>query len=157
MFQTAVLVNAFVCLGRRGHKMQTPLSEIHGLMDHYFRKEHWLSKFPEPWTEGGALWSISRGMKLTAQGNGARWIASSMVHTQLARGAKLSFVYDFLAGSSVAFSSLRYILDAARAPLHTDLSDEEFVKVYGLSRRLSFKAAGTRKVPQHNLWDGVYE
>ena len=100
---------------------------------------------------------IARGMKFTAECNGARWIANSIVCNQIQRGTKLSFVFDFISGSTAGFSSLRYTLDAARAPLHTDLTDEEFLMVYGLSRKLSFKVAAPRKVSSHDIWAGIYD
>ena len=50
---------------------------------------------------------IARGMKFTAECNGARWIANSIVCNQIQRGTKLSFVFDFISGSTAGFSSLR--------------------------------------------------
>ena len=98
---------------------------------------------------------IRRGMLLTAEGQGGRWIAHSMVANQLARGTKLSFVYDFVAGAA-DFSSLKYTLDAARKPLSSDLDDEDFAALYGISRLLRFKRAVPRKVWQHDVWTDIY-
>ena len=71
------------------------------------------------------------------------------------RGAKLSFVYDFVSGKA-DFSSLKYTLDAARKPLRTDLSEEDFTALYGISRRLAFKPSAPRKQWQHDAWADVY-
>ena len=94
-------------------------------------------------------------MLSTAEGQAGRWIAHSMVTCQLARGARLSFVYDFVSGKA-AFSSLKYTLDAARKPLRTDLGDEDFTALYGISRRLAFKPAEPRKRWQQDAWTNVY-
>ena len=101
------------------------------------------------------MWGIAKGMKFTVECNGARWIANSTVRTQVQRGNSLHFVYDFISGQA-DFSSLRYTMDAARAPLHTDLSDEEFLQVYGLSRKLTFKDAAPRKATPHDMWGDIY-
>ena len=71
------------------------------------------------------------------------------------RGAKLSFVYGVVSGNA-GFSSPKYTLDAARKPLRTDLSEEDFALLYGISRRLAFKPAAPRKEWQQDAWADVY-
>ena len=101
--------------------------------------------------------SIARGMKFTAECNGARWIANSIVCNQIQRGTTLSFVFDFMSGAAIGYDSLRYTRDAARLPLHTDSTDEEFLKVYGLSRKLSLNFALPRKVVPYDMWADIYD
>ena len=78
-----------------------------------------------------------------------------MVQNQVARGHRLSFVYDFVNGAA-DLTSLQFTLDAARSPLRTDLDDDDFKALYGISRRLSFKLAAPRKVWQHDVFADTY-
>ena len=57
---------------------------------------------------------------------------------------------------SADFSSLKYTLDAARKPLRSDLDDDDFAALYGISRRLRFKLATPRKPWQHDVWTDIY-
>ena len=132
-----------------------PLPELYALLDHYFRNEQWLQTKPDGWTEGGEMPGIRSGMLLTTEGQGGRWIAHSLVQNQIARGRRLSFVYDFVNGTA-DISSLQFTLDAARSPLRTDLDDDDFEALYGISRRLFFKLAAPRKVWQHDVFADIY-
>ena len=52
---------------------------------------------------------------------------------------------------------LKYIQDAAQAPLKQCLDDAAFEKKYGLKRRLQFDHYKPRNTPSKlNLWEGVY-
>ena len=127
-----------------------PLTQLYGLLDHYFKNEEWLRTKPDDWTEGGIMQDLRRGMLLTSGGRGGQWVASSVVSNQLQRGHKLSFVYDFMA-CAAGFGSIRYVLDAARKPLREDLDEEDFAAMYGIPRRLRFKHAAARKVRLHDV------
>ena len=82
---------------------------------------------------------------------------TAFFYQQLARGAKLSFVYDLVTGAA-EFSSLQYTLDAAKPPLRTDLDDDaEFESLYGISRRLRFRLAVPRKAWRRDVFTDIYE
>ena len=137
-------------------KRQVALTEqLFALMDHYFRNEQWLRTKPDNWTEGGVMPDVRRGMLLTSGGRGGQWVAHSVVSNQLARGSKLSFVYDFVADAA-GFDAMKYVLDAARGPLREDLDEDEFAALYGIPRYLRFKPASTRKVRQYDIWADIY-
>ena len=141
------------CLGQ---KRQVALTEqLFALMDHYFRNEQWLRTKPDNWTEGGVMPDVRRGMLLTSGGRGGQWVAHSVISNQLARGSKLSFVYDFVADAA-GFDAMSYVLDAAREPLREDLDEDEFAALYGIPRYLRFKHASTRKVRQYDIWADIY-
>ena len=99
--------------------------------------------------------SIRNGMLLTVGGHGGHRVAYNMVFGQLARGSKLSFVYDFVAGAG-DFSASKFTLDAARKPLRGDLDEDEFKAMYGVSRFLRFKPAAPRKAWQYDVWSDLY-
>ena len=100
---------------------------------------------------------IRRGIQSSVGATGGRWAANSIFYQQLARGAKLSFVYDLVTGTA-EFSSLKYTLDAAKPPLRTDLDeDAEFESLYGISRRLRFRHAVPRKAWRNDVFTDIYE
>ena len=49
------------------------------------------------------------------------------------------------------------IVFAEKRPLAKTSSEEEFVHLYGLSRRLTFKAAVARPVLDHDWWSELYD
>ena len=129
--------------------------QLFALMDHYFRNEQWLRSKPDTWTEGGVMPDVRQGMLLSSGSRGGQWVAYSVISNQLARGSKLSFVYDFVADAA-GFDAMKYVLDAGREPLREDLDEAEFAALYGIPRYLRFKHATTRKVRQYDIWADIY-
>ena len=145
---------------RRGQsdKREVPLAELYTILEQFFRSDHWLrAQSTDGWADGGVMKGIRRGIQSSVGATGGRWVANSIFYQQLARGAKLSFVYDLVTGAA-EFSSLKYTLDAAKPPLRTDLDDDaEFESLYGISRRLRFRHAVPRKAWRHDVFTDIYE
>ena len=108
---------------------------------------------PEDWSRGGVMPQVSKSMQTNARC--AKALADRCVHTQLARGEKISFVYDFV-DCSQPFSSLNFIHNAARKPLQELLASGTFEQTYGLPQRLCFKDASERPAAEHDYWTDLY-
>ena len=65
-------------------------------------------------------------------------------------------MYDFV-NAAQPFESLTYVRNAEKRPLAKTSSEEEFVRLYGLNRRLTFKAAVARPVLEHDWWSALYD
>ena len=85
----------------------------------------------------------------------AKCLVEARVYSQLSRSEKLSFVYDFC-DTTRAFASLNFVRNAAQKPLRDKLTSEQFVQLYGLTPTLSFKAAISRPVAEHDWWTDLY-
>ena len=59
-------------------------------------------------------------------------------------------------GSTRTFASLTYVGDAARHPLRQNISNEEFIRTYGLAKTLCFQAATERAATDHDYWGELY-
>ena len=103
----------------------------------------------DDWGHGGVMPKHPKSMQSTKS------LADRCVHSQLARGEKLSFVYDFV-GAGRPFSSLNFVHNAARKPLQEWLPSEEFEQTYGLPQRLCFKAASERPPAGADYWSDLY-
>ena len=69
---------------------------------------------------------------------------------------KLSFVYDLVDPNTRSFESLNFVLNAGQNPLRGHMSDDEFLRTYGLPKKLEFKAASARPVLEHDWWSELY-
>ena len=107
----------------------------------------------EDWSRGGVMPRVAKSMQTSARS--AKSMADRCVHSQLARGDKISFVYDFV-DSSRPFSSLNFVHNAGRKPLQEFLPSEDFAQLYGLPQRLCFKAASERPAAEHDYWTDLY-
>ena len=67
-------------------------------------------------------------------------------------GKPLHFVYDIV-GTETKFDDLKYILDAAQAPLQ---DGPNFEKIYGVSRLLTFDVKARRKSVEADIFENVY-
>jgi hypothetical protein len=106
------------------------------------------------WLFSGFMPKLTKTMRQNA--NTAKAVADARVYTQLSRSEKISFVYDFC-DPTRTFASLTYVGDAARHPLRQNISNEEFIRTYGLAKTLSFQAATERAAPDHNYWGDLYD
>ena len=107
---------------------------------------------PDDWGHGGVMPQHFKSKSMQS----TKSLADRCVHSQLARGEKLSFVYDFV-GAGRPFSSLNFVHNAARKPLQEWLPSEEFEQTYGLPQRLCFKAASEqRPAAEHDYWTDLY-
>ena len=107
----------------------------------------------EDWLFSGFMPKLTRTMHQNA--NTAKAVADARVYTHLSRSEKISFVYDFC-DTTRTFASLTYVKDAVRNPLRQNLSNEEFIRTYGLAKTLSFQAATERASQDHNYWGDLY-
>jgi hypothetical protein len=80
--------------------------------------------------------------------------ARATVAANLSTKSHLLFVYDVI-NCVDKLSQLKFVLDAARFPL-ADLDDDEFEKVYGLPKRLSFTRAEPRTSVKQDWWSALY-
>ena len=85
----------------------------------------------------------------------AKSLVDNRIHTQLSRGQKLSFVYDFVSAERT-LDTLNFVMNAAQRPLR-DISEGEFLEVYGLPPRLSFTPAAERVLSDHDYWGALYD
>ena len=129
----------------------------------------------DDWCHGGVMFRLSKHMRSDA--NSAKSMADVRVYGQLSRREKaflfvlmlrvnrttvpcvlikVSFVYDFV-NAAQPFESLTYVRNAEKRPLAKTSSEEEFVRLYGLNRRLTFKAAVARPVLDHDWWSEIYD
>ena len=76
--------------------------------------------------------------------------AKHCVLAHLQSTSRLHFVYDFCKCES-PFTSLMFVFDAARRPLD-DADGDEFKRIYGIDRRLTFSEAGSRERQCHDWW-----
>ena len=110
----------------------------------------------EGFCEGGGVTKVLN--KHIHQQNGH--IAADICTRHIAHAERsedpLRFVFDFMLAQSCSFESLRYTLDAANKPF-AQVPDEEFERIYGLPRRLSFSpSAGVRGPVVDICLDDVY-
>ena len=76
------------------------------------------------------------------------------IYRRLSSEEGLQFVYELI-HVPTSFQNLKFTMDAARAPLRI-LGDEEFLSVYGLPRKLTFKVAEPRETVPTDLWSILY-
>ena len=76
------------------------------------------------------------------------------IYRRLTSKEGLQFVYDLI-HVPTSFQNLKFTMDAARTPLR-NLGDEEFLSVYGLPRKLTFKMAEPRETDPIDLWSILY-
>ena len=121
------------------------------------------------------MFRLSKHMRSDA--NSAKSMADVRVYGQLSRREKaflfvlmlgvnrttvpfvfteVSFVYNFV-NAAQPFETLTYVRNAEKRPLAKTSSEEEFVRLYGLNRRLTFKAAVARPVLDHDWWSDLYD
>ena len=142
-----------------GHYSITPVAKAVILFDACLKKQNarFLAR-EEPsraddWCFAGVMPKLSKTMKQNAAT--AKAVADARVYGNLSRNDKISFVYDLCDGTR-AFSSLTYVADAARSPLRQNMSNEEFVNTYGVTKTLCFKAASQRSMIDHDWWTDLY-
>lgn len=105
------------------------------------------------WLFSGFMPKLTQTMRQNA--HTAKAVADDRVYTQLSRSEKLSFVYDFC-DAKRTFASLTFVGDAARHPLRQNISNEEFIRTYGLAKTLCFQAATERAATDHDYWSELY-
>ena len=76
------------------------------------------------------------------------------IYRRLSSSGSIQFVYDLI-HVPTSFQNLKFTMDAARTPLR-NLGDEEFLSVYGLPRKLTFKMAEPRETVPTDLWSILY-
>ena len=77
------------------------------------------------------------------------------IYAQLqSRKRRLQFCYD-LVNVGTSFQRLKYVLNAGHAPLR-NLEEEEFLKVYGLPKTLTFQKAEPREAAPTDIWSILY-
>jgi len=127
----------------------TPLAQIYKILEMVQAQEALADpQSEEGWFKGGVMHRISSsmgrdaGVKVMMEAHAAR--AST--------GNPLHFVWDVV-GTEAGFGCLKFILDAARAPL---CDRPDFEETHGLPRYLKF-AAQKRRVPiATDMFEGVY-
>ena len=109
----------------------------------------------EPSRDGrsGFIFKVAKSMKNSPLCT--KSLVDAKVHTELSRNEKLSFVYDFC-GPTRTFDSLNFTRNAAKPPLRDRISDEEFLRVYGLPKSLAFVPASERVASEHDYWAPLY-
>ena len=107
----------------------------------------------DDWFLSGFMPKLTKTMRQNAAT--AKAMADARVYKQLSRSEKISFVYDFC-DPTRTFASLTFVVDAARNPLRQNISNEEFVRTYGLPKALSFQAATERSASDHDWWSALY-
>ena len=76
------------------------------------------------------------------------------IYQRLAGKAGLQFVYDIVSPTT-PFQKLRFTMNAGKKPLW-NLDDENFLSVYGLQKKLTFKIAEPRETVSTDLWSILY-
>ena len=114
-----------------------------------------LGRHEEPSRDGrsGFIFRVSKSMKKSPLCT--KSLVDAKVHTELSRNEKLSFVYDFCEPAR-SFDSLNFTRNAAKPPLRDGISDEEFLRVYGLPKSLAFVPAGDRVASEHDYFGEIY-
>ena len=107
----------------------------------------------DDWSRSGFIFRVSKSMKSSP--HAAKSLVDNRIHTQLSCGQKLSFVYDFV-DAARTLDTLNFVMNAAHRPLR-DISEGEFLEVYGLPPRLSFTPAAERDPSEHNYWGEIYD
>ena len=140
-----------------GLYMQTLLAMVYSLLDRHFRQECNESPRNEDamWT-GGVMQRLAKAMRSSDPTVFAFELASDHQASRIWSQRHILFVYDFCT-CVTPFESLSFVRDAARSPLDSSLSEDDFFKKYGLPSKLTFEK---RSLEEHsatnNCWQGVY-
>jgi len=138
---------------------QTPLAHAYALLDKHFRHELETSdETPQNddamWI-GGAMYRLAGAMAKRDPCSVATQLATEHQACRINSSESLLFVYDFCMCNSL-FESLRFVRNAGRPPLKTNLDDEHFMKIYGLQAKLSFEPHRLHEPVTMDWWEDVY-
>ena len=93
---------------------------------------------------------------MTGSGAAAKNYANRHTYSRLMLNERLSFVYDLVHPNKRSFESLNFVLNAGQKPLLGHTGDDEFLRTYGLPKKLEIKAASARQVLGHDWWSELY-
>jgi len=138
---------------------QTPLARVYDLLDKHFRYELEMSdetpQNDDAMWMGGAMHRLASAMAKRDPCSVATQLATEHQACRIQSSESLLFVYDFCTCNSL-FESLRFVRDAGRPPLNSNLDAEHFVKIYGLQAKLLFEPHRFREPATMDWWEGVY-
>eukprot|EP00973_Karenia_brevis_P033264 4589639-Karenia_brevis.AAC.1 len=98
---------------------------------------------------------LTNAMKSRKTSLEAWGVANDILASRINDHEQLLFVYDFCT-CTCSFDTLKYVRDARRPPLQTEMNDERFAQIYGLSAEVTFTRYKPRERITTNWWQGIY-